>query len=158
MKMKNTFTLILALLALVLVGCKTFNPATGENEFDPVKTEQVKAVLKPQVSTVIALLATKHPEARPYMLLAADNICKLRDDGFVSPASFQTAINAALANWENKNSPAVVASVNALIALVEINYANRLRADLPPEEYAWNIFDVFCEGIRQGLEQTAPPQ
>ena len=158
--MKNIFLFCAGLLLTVgiLTGCKTTNPNTGEKEFDQVKTEQVKAIIKPQVATAVTLLIHKRPDIRPYFVLAAENICALRDAGSLSPAFFQAAINSAFAEYPDRVDPLVVAGINTVIALVEINYANRLNADLPPEEFVWNLFDVVCEGIQLGLAPSAPPE
>ena len=147
--MRN-FLLSMALI-LAITGCATVNPNTGDREFDQVKTEKVKAIIKPQVASLVTLVVNNNPEARQYFELAAEQICLLRDTGEATPATFQVAINSAFANWDRANRPGVVIGINGIIALLEINYANRLRADLPPEEFAWNLFDVICEGINQGL-------
>ena len=147
----------MALILVVLTGCTTLN-SDGDRVFDPVKTEKVKAIIKPQVSTLVALVVNNNPGTREHFQLAADQICLLRDSGQVTPATFQVAINSAFANWDGSNRLEVIAGVNVLIALVEINYADRLRADLPPEKFAWNLFDVLCEGIKQALEQAPPSE
>lgn len=154
--MKRIFLIPILAFAIALVGCKTLNPETGEKEFDPVKTAQVRAAIKPAVSTLVTSVIINNPTSLQYFQVAGTNICKLRDDHAVSLSAFKEALNSAFSGWEGAADPVVAGAINTLIALVEINYANRLRADLPEEEFAWNLIDVICDGITQGI--TLAPQ
>ena len=152
--MKASRILLTVLIALCVIGCRTTNPETGKSEFDPVKTEKAKAIVKGQVATVVGLIVGNNPEGRPHFARAAAGICQLRDERKIGIEAFKTALNSALKDWPAASRPEILAGVNAIIAIVELNYADRLSTDLPEEQFVWNLFDVVCEGINQGLAPT----
>ena len=151
------FLIAFVLVLPLLTACKTTNPETGQREYDPIKTQQVQAAVKPVVTGVVTAVINRHPEARKPFQKAADNICTLRDNRMFSVDSLRMAFNSAFEDFNQKTDPLVVNGIQLVIALFEINLANKLQADLPPDEFAWSLLDILCDGINQGLAATGSP-
>lgn len=147
--------LFIVLFAFAVCGCSTFNPDTGQKEFDPVKTHKVRAALKPAISTVVLGTIIHNPEAREPFGKAAVHICKMRDSGEVNLTQLKEAVNSELAPLL-RNDLVVAGTINTVFSLIEINFADRFRADLPEEEFVWNMLDVLCEAITQAVAQSEP--
>jgi hypothetical protein len=145
---------ILALLVLLMAGCKTVNPATGLREFDQIKTEKVRAALKPVVSSVVMGVVAKNPESNLYFDQAASAICEMRDAKEVTPLLFRARLMGIIDRQKDVPLPVRI-GFTSLIAIFEINFADRLKADLPPEKFTWNLMDVLCDGVRGGVGSPA---
>src|SRR5690349_3808610 len=109
--MKKTTVLICALALSILCGCKTVNPQTGVKEFDPVKTEQVRAVIKPMVSGGVAALLQKVPTSRPYIEQAAGAVCEMRDAKAFDPVNLRARLIGILDASNVKIDPLLRVSV-----------------------------------------------
>lgn len=140
-----------------LLGCKTFNPATGQKEFDPVKTQKVRAAIKPAIATTVVAAIQNNPETRPAFAKSAMHVCAMRDSGEVNLTQLKELVNAELTPFV-KDDLVLAGAINTVFALVEINFADRLRADLPEDEFVWSMLDVLCESISQAVLQTTPPE
>lgn len=148
-------TIALSFILAALVGCTTFNPTTGQKEYDPVKTHKVRATIKPAVATLVTAAIQDNPTTRPAFARIANHVCSMRDGGEVSLTKLKEAVNAELAPYTSDNL-VLAGSINTLFALIEINFADRLRADLPEDEFTWSLLDVLCESIMQAVVQTVP--
>lgn len=141
-------------LLFFATGCKSIDPVTGQQVFDPVKTMKVRAAIKPFVAASVARIVEKNPEANLYFDQAASAICEMRDAGSVSFEQFRARIMGII-DQHVRVDPLVRAGFVSLVSVFEFNYADRLNADLPPDKFTWNLLDVLCEGIRGGI--GAPP-
>jgi hypothetical protein len=157
--MKKTKCWIVSLLFSVFVftGCSTTNSTTGEREFDPVRTEQVKAAI--QGVTVVAVrrvLDETHegsPKVIAYLQQSAGLICKMRDERKFSPVFLIDGLNAGLADtFQNQGvDPMVLDLKELIVTLYKLNYASKGGADLDEEKFVWNLLDVLCNSINQGV-------
>lgn len=152
--MRATTCLAVTLSLFILCGCKSIDPTTGQQVFDQVKTEKVRAVLKPVVSGAVVAVLAKNPQGAVYFNLAASAICEMRDTKQVNVETFRARLLGIIDQHATRVDPLIRTGFLTVIALFEINYADRLHADLSPEEFTWNLLDVLCDGIRGG---TATP-
>src|SRR5690606_31409201 len=126
---------------LMLVGCITGCKTLGQ--FDPVKTEKVRASVKPVVSTGIRVWLASEPNPA-YRLAAkgfADVICEMRDTNMFESKVLVQRLNAELIKHELINDLWAATAKDLIISQFEIFIADRVRADLPPDEFAWNLLD-----------------
>lgn len=160
--MKKIFSAVMAVAVILAVGvgCKSLNPNTGQVEFDPVKTEQVKAAIEPVVSSAVRRVVIDNPETAQYFQQAVDVFVQMRDTQQFSPEYLVLALDKAAEkeDWFSKLDPEVAGYVldakNLMIALYRINFADAGRADLSPEKFAWNLLDVLASGVGQGLKDA----
>lgn len=134
-----------------LPACRTVNPTTGAAEFDAVKTEKVRGVMKPIITEAVSRVVEKAPEARLYFEQAAGVVCELRDARKFDPVNLRARLFGILDASTVRVDPLIRTGFNTAVAIFEINYADRLRADLPEEGFVWNLMDVLCDGLRGGL-------
>jgi hypothetical protein len=168
--MKYPFkTLLLAFaMAFAAVGCYTTNPTTGEQEFDEVRTGNVKIAFTVFAQSSLRRVLVKnhadHPNVIRYMTYVSTTLCELRDEGALDPAIIIRRLNQGLAAEDAFSGvPGEVIDVkNLALALYQSFYNQRHRAELDPEKFAWNVLDVMCQSIEQGtfdaiIELGLPP-
>lgn len=133
-------------------GCTTFNPGTGHNEYDPVKTSQVKQALKGGVSTTITalLLKEKNDDVANYLRSIGTVFCQMRNTGEFSP-SFLIGQIDKIVNDKVRQNVVVIALKNTVISLYSIFFEQRHHAELPPDKWPYHLADLFCQSIHQGL-------
>lgn len=148
--------ILLLACAAALVGCSTVDPATGQRVHDPVKTEKVRAALKPLASAAVAGVVANNPEAGAYFDQAAAAVCQMRDAQAFTLENFRARL-LGIIDRQTGVDPLVRIGFVSLISIFEINYAERLRADLPPDKFTWNLLDVLCDGIRGGIGTPVSP-
>lgn len=156
--MNTRLVCVLSVAAVLLagpVGCTTVKD--GTKVYDPVKTEQVKAAIKPVVASIVRRVVVKNPETAQYFVDAKNVFVSFRDGGQFKPSVIVDALNAAVTKegWINKLDPETAGYVaeakNLLVALYELNYADAGNADLPADKFAWNLLDILADGIATGL-------
>lgn len=148
--MKHLTSPIIALTLLLCAGCMTTNPETGVKEYDQVKTEQVKAIFKPIIAGGVASHVKSHPETKVILTEIAAGICNLNESG-LTPTVLRAVVAQALQKYHVHVDPALVGTINGLIGVYELWYAQRTRADLPPESFVLHLGETLCDGITQGL-------
>ena len=153
MKMRTMATALS--LALACAGCKTFNPVTGQQEFDPVKTETVKAVAAPVVASAVRRVTTD--ENADYLRAGGAVFCAASRSGQLDPVFLIDALEAATVSRQARVDPLVIDAKNLLVALYKINFNDRFRAELPPDKWPKNVADVLCEAIDLGLKDAGRP-
>lgn len=162
----NKLRLIVTAAACIFIagcysGCKTANPTTGVKEFDPVKTEKVKAAIEPIVSSAVRRVVASNPkhsdEIALYLRAVGGAVCSISDTGEASPETLIAAIDAATVNLQAGVDPEIIDGKNAIIAVYKILYADRFKAELPPDEWPKNVCDVICQAIDQGLKDAGKP-
>lgn len=154
------FFLIPILFAALLVepACTTTGP-DGQPVFDTVKTEQVKASIQPVVSTAIRLWLAKepNPEYRAAATAFSDVICQMRDAKEFDGSVLSSRLSAELDKRNLLNDVWAATAKDFIVAQFNIWIAAKARADLPPDEFAWNLLDTLCRGIKDGLGQPQTP-
>lgn len=142
--------ILLCSLCLTLAACKT------GGVYDPVKTEKVRASIKPVVSTAVRvwLASEPNPVYRDAAKAFADVVCQMRDEGEFRASVLTQRLNAELAIHGLLTDLWAATAKDLIIAQFEIFIADKVRADLPPDQFAWNLLDVLCEGIRSGIGDT----
>jgi len=148
------FTVML-LACLFLVGCTTLGP-DGTTVYDPIKTEKVRAVMKPLITEATGRVIDGNPDVRGYFTAAAVVTCEMRDAKAFVLVNFRARLMGILDASDVRVDPLVRTSFNTIIAIFELNYADRLKADLPEDEFVWNLLDVLCDGIRGGVAGPPP--
>ena len=139
-----------------MTACSTFDTTTGQREFDQVKTDKTKAVLKNAISGAIGAMELDEDVQR-YLNYSANTICEMRDTGEFSPAVLARNLDKGLTDEGLVGNQWAILTKTTILALYEINYADRGTADLPQEQFLWNMMDVMCEAIRQGLRDKGFP-
>lgn len=146
--------MVMFAMLLAFTGCSTINPQTGQKEFDPVKTEKVRSAVKPLVTAGVAATVKQVPDAGLYFSKAAVVICEMRDTKEVSVINFRARLLGILDEQHVKIDPLIRTGFITIISVFDINFADRTRADLPPDQFVWNLLDVLCDGIRTGIAGT----
>jgi hypothetical protein len=141
------------LMAVIAIGCTTTNPQTGQNEFDPVKTEQVKAALEPVITQgvrrVLAHNKSHAAEIAQYVGAAGHVFCEMDRTGNFEPSYLITELDKLVA--PNIGDDYLLSIKDAAIALYRINYAQRFTAELPENEWPRQVANLFCQAITRGL-------
>ena len=124
---------------LVLPACKSTDPTTGEKKFDPVKTEQVKAAIEPLVAGGVRRVIANSPQhaddIASYFRNLGTVFCKMRDSGQFSPDYLVAEADKATAPLQAKVDQYAIDLKNGVLSLYRIFYADRLRAELPPDKW-----------------------
>jgi hypothetical protein len=148
----NKLLIVVALAAFT--GCTTLNPDTGKKEFDPIKTANVKAVIRPVLSGVTRRLVEGSPESAAYVRTIGSVFCEMSTTGKLSPLEVATAVDQSLRGKQVGVDPLIIDAKNALLALYEINYNGRFTAELSPEKWPKNVADVICASTDQALKDA----
>lgn len=156
--MKNIASRIAVLLVgcCLIVGCTTTDPNTGEPVYDPVKTEQSKAIIEQTIAGAIASIEMSDDVQR-YLNYSANTLCELKDREAIAPSVLAKNLSDALDAEGVIGDTYAIAAKNVIVALYQINYAERGNADLDPEKFMWHILDSMCTAIRQGLRDKGFP-
>lgn len=153
--------LVIAFVALAFPACSTLNPLTGVLEYDPVKTEQVKAAIEPFVTaalgSAIAKNGVKHPELAEYYRSVGRVFCKMEATSTFSVDFLVEEINKLATPALAKSDPLVLLAKDAAIALYRINYAARHRAELPADKWPAHVAGLLCNGIDTALLNAGLP-
>ena len=166
MKIKNIIVVTASLgLLLAVSGCttKVIDPATGQSttQFDPVKTEQVKALLEPIGAGAVRRIITNSPqhsdEIAGYFRAVGSVFCQMSANNDFDPAYLIGAADAATAKFQANVPQEAIDVKNALVALYKVNFEGRFRAELPPDKWPKNVADVICVSIDQGLKDSGKP-
>jgi len=157
MKTKSIILLtVLSALLIAMTGCISLNPVTGQREFDPVKTEQVKATLEPIISGGIRRAIQHSPnhadQIAGYLHSAANVFCSMDTNGNFSVEYLVTELDKIVAPALGDSY--IIDLKNAAIALYRVNYAERFRAELPPDRWPRQVASLFCAAINQGLKDA----
>jgi hypothetical protein len=163
MKTTIRFKSILALLTIcglcVFAGCKTTNPTTGQKEYDPVKTEQVKAAIEPIAAGAIRRVVLNSPqhadEIANYLRSVGRIFCSMETNGNFSAEYLISEADKLTAPLIKDNYVADIK--NAILALYRINYADRFKAELPPDKWPRHVASLFCASIDRGLRDAGKP-
>lgn len=150
--------ILLALASGLLLGCKSVNPTTGKKEFDPVKTEQVKAALEPVVTSAVRRMIQNSPEHREEIIRYLQGIgnifCHMAETRTVDPVYLVNQADALTATYQAKLPDWALDVKNAVVALYKIQYANRHSAELSAEQWPVHVADLCCQSIRQALKDV----
>jgi len=156
------FNLILGLAFLVTMSaCKTVNPETGQAEFDPVRTESVKAAIEPVITGTIRRVLNRNPkhavEIANYIREGGKVFCEMDATGKFDPLFLAGRLDALFVPQIGADLELLLTLKDSAIALYKINYAQRLTAELPPEEWPRQVANLFCNGIDRGLKSAGQP-
>jgi len=161
---KTVTTLLLLGIGIGMTGIACtitkIDPVTGQpvKVYDPVKTQQVKdAVLPITASTVRRVLEnnpTKAVEIASYFRAIGTPFCSIAATGLVDLNLLTNVLDAATASRIGKLDPVAIELKNTLLALFKVFYADRFKAELPPEAWTRNIADVICSALDQGLKDA----
>ena len=161
--MKNPMHRLLAIaglsLAIGFTACKSLKPNTGQEEYDVVKTEQVKDIIEPVAIGIVRRVIQKNPETSPWFSRAAKTFAYMRDTKQLDPAVLIKELDQAATEegWFDPTKPwmnEAIDSKNALIALYKTYYNQRLIADLPEDQFLYHLADFFSDVISRGVTEA----
>ncbi len=176
--MKNTLriTIVLsvALVLAVLCSCKTAGKnAAGQlsepsapsqrpaRVYDPVKTQQVKDAVAPVIGSIVRRVINNSPqhaaEIASYFHAVGAVFCSASQTGQLGPEQVLAALDAATSELQAGLDDEIIDGKNLLLALYKINYGDRFKAELPPDQWPKNVADVICESIDRGLKDAGKP-
>jgi hypothetical protein len=145
--MKNFFLVLLAALTL-LTGCQT------AGQYDPVKTEQVRAAIEPIAAGAVRRIVLKDPAKAEatgnYFRQVGAVFCEMKASGNFSP---ETLI-ASLQGIQRPDNQDIADAIAVMVALYRIQWGNRFKAELPPDKWPYQIASFFCDAIDQGLRDA----
>ncbi len=164
----KTTKLLLAVAALACgllttTGCKTTNPVTGVREFDPAKTEKVKAFSENISKIVLRRALTRFTNEAPtielYTRALGGVFCEMQRTKQFSPESLEAGVEAlVLPKLENPEALAYMHDARDIIfATYRTFYSDRFTAELGPEDWLTAVADIFCNSIDQGLRDLGKP-
>ena len=155
--MKKTILLLVPIVLCVLsqTGCQT------AGHYDPVKTAQIQAALEPIASGALrrAILNSPHhaAETANYARAIGGVFCDMSATSQFDPLYLITALDRATAGLQADVDPLIIDTKNALIAIYEIAWADRLRAELPPDSWLKFTADFVCDVIDRTLKDLGEP-
>lgn len=156
---KWSATVLLALFACLMIGCKSMNPATGQYEFDPLKTDAVKAALELPVKSAIRRAILNSPdhadEIADYFRQVATVFCKMSTTGTFDPLFLIAEVDKLVI--PKIPDPLILDAKDSLITLYRIFYSQRFTAELSPQEWPFHLADFFCTAINTALKDAGKP-
>lgn len=159
MKPTKVQTAIIAVFvaATILVSSTTTTP-TGQKVYDPVKTEQVKAVATAVITSgvrrAIQHNADRAMDISRYFRAVGGIFCRMQETKQFEPSWLIDEANKIVPLKQTDYATDVM---NAAVALYRINYAARFTAELSPEKWPANVAEVLCQSIDSGLKQAGQP-
>jgi hypothetical protein len=155
--MKKTITLLLTIASLVILPACHLPDGT----FDPVKTETVKNALQGPLQETVTRIIKNSPQHSAqignYFRAVGSVFCKMRDTGTFDSTFLIAELDKATAGLQSGLDPLAITAKNTAIGLYTVFYAQRTRAELPPDKFAWNLADLFCKAINTGLKDAGQP-
>ena len=152
-------SLCVACLSLASTGCTTVNPATGQAQFDPVKTEDVKAALEVPVVSAIRRTILNSPqhalEISTYFRSLGKIFCSMEATTNFSPATLMAQADALLSPRLKESY--LIEIKDSIVLLYKLNYNKRFTAELPPDQWAYQTSSFFCAAIDRGLKTAGQP-
>lgn len=151
-----------ALLAGGLTGCKTRQP-DGTVVFDPVKTQNVKDALQAPIERAAARIIVNSPqhsaEIAKYFAAVGLVFCEMKDSGQFDPTTLLAGLDRALpANvGSDETFQYLLDFKSAAAALYKQFWNDRFRAELPPDQWPYQVADLFCASIDQALKDAGQP-
>lgn len=163
--MKITIAILSLVTLIATSACRStrIDPLTGQpvSEFDPVKTEQVKAALEPIGSSLVRRVIVNSPqnsdEIATYLRGVGSIFCQMSANNDFDPVYLASAAEVLTAKYQAKLAQEIIDLKNALIAIYKINYESRFRAELSPEEWPKNVADLICAVVDRGLKDAGKP-
>lgn len=138
-----------------MTGCTTLNPATGQHEFDPAKTDKVKAAVEGTLA--IALRRVVSADSEAYLRTVGTVFCQMSSSGQFDPVFVADAVDRSTADLQGRADPLLIDAKDLLLVLYKINYADRFKYDLSGEKWPKNVADVVCTSIDQALKDSGRP-
>lgn len=159
-KILPTIVLLITLAGVVMfAGCKSINPATGQKEYDPIKTAAVEAAIKPTLASAVRRVIEAEPKTAPYFAQAADTFVKARDTKAWSPELIMAELNAAAEaeGWYKTEDEWVSLALdvkNLALALYGIAYEGRFKMDMEEGQFLYHLTNVMAAGLAQGVLES----
>jgi len=146
---------------LFTTSCTTVDPGTGERVYDPIKTDQVKAALAPFVTTGIRAVIANNPRHRDelgtYFRGVGTVFCRMHETGQFSADYIYEEIGKLVAPKIAEADPLLLAAKDAAVSLFLIFYADRFRAELPPDAWPAHVSELVCQSIDTALKDSGLP-
>jgi hypothetical protein len=160
MKIKYLLSIVALSVLMLGVACKTVNTVTGVKEFDPAKTAQVKAVVKPPIKQGVRILLAKNVNHRAeilkYLASGRDIFCNMQKNKNFSPAYLIEQANLLGTPELAKalNDDYILTAKDLIIALYTINFADKGNVAIPEETWGYQISEVFCESLTEAINES----
>jgi hypothetical protein len=165
---KNTrgIPTLLALIAALVVlgtvaGCTTLNPATGQQEYDLTKTENVKIILEPFVAQVFVEVMANSPEHKTqigsYVRAAGNVFKKVANEQAIDPLTLIAEVDRVTAPYQAGLPSLAILAKNTLTRLYKLAYFNRHRAELSPEKWPVHVAGLIATSLDQALKDSGLP-
>ncbi len=156
------------LLALATICCALFTGCTtttadGTRVYDPVKTENVKAALQAPLERATARIIVNSPqhsdEIAKYFSAVGLVFCEMKDSGRLDPTTLLAGLDKALpANIaDNEVFQYLLDFKSTAAALYKQFWNDRFHAELPADQWPYQVADLFCQSIDQGLKDAGKP-
>jgi hypothetical protein len=147
---------IILLAILTCTGCKTVPAGGGDPVYDETKTEQVKAAIQPLVVSGVRRAIIAETNSIPYFKTVADVFALARDRRAFDPTLVARALDAGLGTIpaEKEWAQIVLDVKNALVAIYQIAYADRLSLKMSEEEWMFHVADLIANSLQQALQEA----
>ena len=165
--MKKLISLLLLALCVSVTACRStsIDPVTGEKVkvFDPIKTQQAKEIVEPILRIGTRRIILNNPDnaiqTGNYFRYAGGVFCYMKETGQLDPTSITAGLRDLIPeNYLAKEDVQIGLDFKvSLEALYRQFYNQRLRAELPPDKWAYHVADLFCNAIDAGLRDAGQP-
>lgn len=156
MKKKLISLLLAGTFALITLPACTTKAPDGTVQFDPVKTEKVKAGVQPAISLGIKKIIDNSPQHAPeiaaYIRSAGDIFCRMVVDQQFSPDVLITALDKLVAPKIGNDELAV--GKDLLVTLYRINYAGKFATPVDQQKWGGVVSQIMCDSIKAGLKNA----
>lgn len=159
--MKMKLFLLVAGVSLALgSGCVT--GPNGKKTIDVVKLSQAKAMIEPAAAGALRRVLQNSPEHAPLIARYASSIagvfCTMSLSNQFSPDFLITEANKFFdPALEKIGDGYVLDAKNAGVGIYRLLWGDRLRAEIPEDQWLHQVCQFFCESINQGLTDAGYP-
>jgi hypothetical protein len=155
---RRMLSLFMAVAALALTagfgtGCTTVN---GKKVIDVAKAQDVRAAVNPIFASGLRRALEAEPahaqEIATYVASVGSLFCQMK-------ATKSFSVDFLVAEADKLTTPHVKDNLlldikNGVVAVYRIAWNDRLHAELPEEQWLYQVSAVFCDGITTGLNDA----
>jgi hypothetical protein len=153
-------------LSMCLTGCTTAQTqpdGTVAQVYDPVKTQAVKDALQAPLQSATRRIIMNSPqhseEIARYFRSVGAVFCAMKDSGQFDPTTLVAGLDKALPpQLANEELAQYLLDFKVTASALYNQFWNdRFRAELPADQWPYQVADLFCASIDQGLKDAGQP-
>jgi hypothetical protein len=157
-------TLLMMAALVVLIGCSTGckTGADGKRTVDVAKLDSAKAAISPIAAGTVRRILQNSPEHAPkiakYVSSFAGVFCTMNLSNSFSPDFLITETDRLFdPDLEQIGDGYVLDIKNGVVSIYRLLWGDRLRAEIPPDQWLHKVCEFVCESLNQGLTDAGYP-